>query len=400
MPGFRLTLLGTPALTTVEGEPVLPLIGAKALALVAYLQLERRPQSREMLAGLLWGESPEVEARASLRQALKHLRDAMGDVLQADRTMVRLATPLACDVTEFRNLQDHAPAQAAAFDIPRFLEGFSVRKAPQFDEWTVLTRGALHRQYHDALGRAAREAMTGWRWREAVELADRWLASDPLSEEAVQLAVEARFLGGHRSAALNRYRDYRELLERETGRQPSRVLEMLVRRVESDRGGRDATATVTDEWYVNAPRFESSLVGRESQWKGLTAAWNRAGKGRGQIVLIEGEPGTGKTRLSDEFLRWVVADGGTVLRGRCYDRRAGIPYEPLVEVLQDAMAAPGLAGTAPEWLADAGFGWENDTFSVFATMPSSSACTGPSPAWLCGAAIWARIARSSLMISL
>jgi predicted ATPase len=60
----------------------------------------------------------------------------------------------------------------------------------------------------------------------------------------------------------------------------------------------------------------------------------------------------GKSRLADEFLRWVVAAGGTVLRGRSYDRRAGIPYEPVVEALRGALGAPGLAGTAAEWLVE------------------------------------------------
>jgi predicted ATPase len=70
-------------------------------------------------------------------------------------------------------------------------------------------------------------------------------------------------------------------------------------------------------------------------------------------VLLEGEPGVGKSRLADEFVRWVVADGGTVLRGHGYDLQGGIPYEPIVEMLRDALGAPGLAGTAPEWLTEA-----------------------------------------------
>ena len=69
-------------------------------------------------------------------------------------------------------------------------------------------------------------------------------------------------------------------------------------------------------------------------------------------MLIQGEAGVGKSRLAEEFLRWIVAQGGTVLRGHGYDVRAGIPYEPVVEVLREALRAPGLAGTAPEWLTE------------------------------------------------
>src|SRR3954447_11422866 len=171
MPDLVLNLLGTPTLVTREGEPVTPTPGAKAMALLAYLVLERRPQSREALAGLLWGESPEIEARASLRQALKQLRDSLGDVVRADRSLVQLSVPVSCDVTDFRALLDDSPGEAVAFEIPRFLEGFSVRKAPLFDEWVAATRSLLLRQCHDALGRAGREAMAHWRWREAIEMA-------------------------------------------------------------------------------------------------------------------------------------------------------------------------------------------------------------------------------------
>src|ERR671919_499460 len=102
MSAFRLTLLGVPVLATSEGSPVTPTLGAKAMALLAYLVLERRPHSREALAGLFWGESPDAEARASLRQALKHLRGVLGDVLRANRALIDLASPISCDVVEFR----------------------------------------------------------------------------------------------------------------------------------------------------------------------------------------------------------------------------------------------------------------------------------------------------------
>ena len=76
--------------------------------------------------------------------------------------------------------------------------------------------------------------MGQWHWREAVELADRWLACDPLSDEAARLAVESRYLAGNRGAALARFAEYRALLLRETGCEPSRGLLTLVRRVEAD----------------------------------------------------------------------------------------------------------------------------------------------------------------------
>ncbi|HEY5940068.1 MAG TPA: AAA family ATPase, partial [Gemmatimonadales bacterium] len=268
-----------------------------------------------------------------------------------DRSLVQLTQPIQCEVRDFRTLVPEEPERALTTEIPRFLAGFSVRHAPQFDEWVAATRRELLQQYEHALGTLARKAMGERRWRETIELAERWLKCDPLSDEAARLAVEARYLSGDRGAAITRFSEYRAVLARETGCEPSRTLLNLAHRVETDAPPANARP-VTDEWYARAPSFESSLIGREDEWAALVKGWKAARQGIGRIVLIQGEAGVGKSRLAEEFLRWIVAQGGTVLRGHGYDVRAGIPYEPVVEVLREALRAPGLAGTAPEWLTE------------------------------------------------
>ncbi len=362
-----------------DGSPVAPQPGAKALGLLAYLILEPRPHGREELAGLLWGESPEPEARASLRQALKHLRDALGDVVRADRRLVELAGSVSCDVVEFRRLVSEDPGAAVRLEVPRFLSGFSVRHAPAFEEWVSETRAALRHRFVEALRDLAREAMAQRRWREAVGHAERWLATDPLSDDAVRIAIEARYLCGDRAAALARFAGYRELLQRETGCDPSRSLVNLVRRVEAD-AGHVSTRPITEEWHVRSPRFEANLVGREAEWAALTGAWKAAARGEGRIVLLEGEPGVGKSRLGEEFLRWVVAAGGTALRGRAFESPTGIPFAPMVEALRGTLDAPGLGATAPEWLAEAAR-LLPELRSRFTGLPEAAASPEPADAW-------------------
>ena len=63
----------------------------KALALLVYLVVTTRPQSRDTLAALLWPESDQREARASLRRILHRLREALGDdLLVVDADIIRL----------------------------------------------------------------------------------------------------------------------------------------------------------------------------------------------------------------------------------------------------------------------------------------------------------------------
>jgi DNA-binding SARP family transcriptional activator len=349
--GAVLTLIGSPAVAHPDGKRVTPQPGAKALALLAYLTLEPRPHTREALADLFWGESPEAEARASLRQVLKQLRASLGGVVCCDRRVVELAGPVHCDVVQFLERAESNPEGAAAIDIPRFLAGFSIRHAPQFDDWVAETRSSLLQRYVSVLGTLTRDALDQRRWREAAERADRWLACDRLSEEAARAAIEARYLAGDRGAALAKLTEYRAALLRETGCEPSNALIALGRRIEAD-AAPARPGPGSDEWYTRAPSFEASLIGRADEWNLLVRAWKDTAKGARRIVLVEGEAGIGKSRLVDEFLRSVVAGGATVLKGRGYDATA-MPLAPIVEALRGALDAPGLAGTDGEWLTEA-----------------------------------------------
>jgi DNA-binding SARP family transcriptional activator len=347
-----LSLIGSPTVALDDGGSVTPHLGAKAIALLAYLALEPGPHSREDLADLLWGESPETEARASLRQALRQLRVELGDAIQSDRQQVALAGPLRCDVLEFLSLADSDTEAAAGIAVPRFLAGFSIRHAPRFEEWLAETRAKLLRRYVAVLAAATRESIDRRQWRTAVERADRWLACDPLSEEAARAAMEARYLGGDRGAALAKLAEYRSVLLREAGCEPSHALLALGRRIEAD-AGPVQPRPATDEWYARAPFLEATLVGRTGEWSRLLQIWKEVRKGARRVLLIEGEAGVGKSRLVEEFLRTVVRDGATLLRGRGYDATAALPFAPMVEALRAALDAPGVAGTDPEWLTEA-----------------------------------------------
>jgi predicted Ser/Thr protein kinase len=80
------------------------------------------------------------------------------------------------------------------------------------------------------------------------------------------------------------------------------------------------------------PAGETPFVGRDAERGHLAEAWTRARSGRRQLVLIGGEPGIGKTRLSLEFARRCADEQATVLSGRC-DEEALVPYQPFVEAL-------------------------------------------------------------------
>ncbi|MEE8060929.1 MAG: AAA family ATPase, partial [Gemmatimonadales bacterium] len=325
----------------------------KDLALLAFLVLEPGAHTRDELATLLWADTTEERARASLRQALKRLRVDVGPSLATDRSSIALTTPVPCDATAFQQAAKTDPAEAAGYDVPRFLAGFAVKHAPAFDEWVAVKRSQLVREYLAVLTTLARDAMVQWRWRDAAGWADRALEVDPLSDEAARIAVEAWYLAEDRGEALSRYADHERCLVSDLATVPSASLQELKDRIESDVGPR-REAPISREWSIRPPTLNPPLVGRTQAWESLVAGWRDLKRGRGQIVILEGGTGTGKSRLADELLRWCRAEGATVLRGEGHGLDVAIPYGPVADALRQALEAPGLVGTPPEWLSEAG----------------------------------------------
>jgi DNA-binding CsgD family transcriptional regulator len=75
------------------------------------------------------------------------------------------------------------------------------------------------------------------------------------------------------------------------------------------------------------------FVGRENELRQLRAGFESASTGDGALILLVGEPGIGKTALSDQLCRFVSAAGGLSLVGHCYEEGSfRPPYQPFVEV--------------------------------------------------------------------
>jgi len=350
MSPVRITLFGPPAVAVGDGTSPAKFCAAKPLALVAYLTLERGPHARDEIAALLWPESDDRAARASLRQALSEVRACLGDQLRSDRRMVELIGPVECDVLAFLEAVERDPGRAVGYEVRHFLAGLAPRNASGFDEWSAATARRLLQHYHDALHTLIRDARAASDWGAVVRWAERWLEHDPLAEDAARAAMEGLYLGGNPAGALRAFEGYRDRLLAETGRAPAAHFAGLAERITHARPGESAGPGAPIR--TDGSAFRAPLVGRHEEWHQLTHVWEHVAGGAFRTVLIEGEQGAGKTRLADDFLQWVALRGGVVLRGAGYDARSGIPYAPIATALRDVIDAPGLGGTDPEWLTE------------------------------------------------
>jgi hypothetical protein len=80
----------------------------------------------------------------------------------------------------------------------------------------------------------------------------------------------------------------------------------------------------------------TALVGREEESELLLRRWSRAKTGEGQIVLLSGEAGIGKSRLTASVLERLAAEPHTRLRYFCSPERADSALHPFIGQVERA----------------------------------------------------------------
>jgi len=156
MARLELSFLG-PFQVRLEGRPVTSFEADKVRALLVYLAVEAsRPHRREQLASLFWPGWPDASARTSLRNALSNLRSAIRDD-SADPPFLLITR----ETIQFNPASDHRLDQAelermstgsadadqlqSALALYRgsFLEGFTLKDCPAFDDWSYVVKDGL-----------------------------------------------------------------------------------------------------------------------------------------------------------------------------------------------------------------------------------------------------------------
>lgn len=91
------------------------------------------------------------------------------------------------------------------------------------------------------------------------------------------------------------------------------------------------------------------LVGREREVAILEISLRAVQQGVGQVVLLSGEAGIGKSRLVAEMHRRALTQNFIILEGRCFERDLDYPYAPLIDALRAFLAPPSVTAVAEEF---------------------------------------------------
>ena len=290
MARFELTFLGS-CTARLDGVPIHGFASDKVRLLLAYLAVEgTRSHSREHLVEIFWPEHPPQAAFASLRSALSNLRSILKSnpseiaTLEADRDTVQLTLSAECcvDVSTFeQEISEAESLLAHSDDLPSamlhyqaavefyrggFLEGFSLKDCPGFDDWCYFVRERLLHKTCAALRQLAGYHESRGENDQAILFARRRITLEPWQEEAYRHLMRLLAQAGQRTEALEQYQHCCQVLADELDVQPAAETIRLYEQIRDEQ-----VASQETQKTGLLPSYLTPFIGREKELEEIAA---------------------------------------------------------------------------------------------------------------------------------
>ena len=238
---YHLRILGGLQLTAADDDAARRIdVQLKPLALLAFVALHARalPVRRDTIIALFWPNLPSEHARLALRQALHHLRHAIGAdlvVARSDDTLGLASDVCWCDAIELDAALTRADASAAAdaYTGP-LLDGVHIRgSASELDQWLDDERRRLACVATQAAWTVATDAEERGDALSAAHWTHRALALAPEDEDLVRRAAVLLERIGANAAAQVALTTFVTRLAKEYDAEPAAATRALIARLES-----------------------------------------------------------------------------------------------------------------------------------------------------------------------
>jgi DNA-binding SARP family transcriptional activator len=323
-----------------NGGRTLDLGGARQRALLAILLLHRgKLVSASRLIDDLYGAQPPATAAKSLQAHMSRLRKALGTPTRIESRAGGYTLRLEPDELDADRFEARHEAGRAALSAGRAEEA-----AGELDEALSLWRGPPLADLEDEdflqgeLARLAELQLSCLEDRIEAELAlgrptkaiadlEPLLSRHPLRERLHGQLMVALYRSGRQAEALAAYQSARTALVEELGIEPGQALRQLHQAILRQDAGLNLAEPTSE-------RTTSVFVGRAAELRELRAGLDDAFAGQGRLYLIAGEPGIGKSRLTDELIGHARARGALALVGRCWEAGGAPAYWPWVQALR------------------------------------------------------------------
>ncbi len=371
-PGICFSLLGRFCLYLGEREiPEAAFKSRKALSLLKLLAIKPKHQlHRDQAIDALWPELDPTAAAAQMYKSIHYIRKAFeattaGPAPEAllvykDETL-KLTAPaeVHTDLDAFQHLTQEARRNKTLSSYQHAVASYTGDLLPSdiYERWTEGLRESARVEFLELLIALAQKHIDAGDFADAAEAFRRVLGIDPLDETAHQGLMRAFALQGNRSQALHQYKRCEEILAKELDTKPSAETIALLQTI---REGKIQSAQQAAPKKAGAAKpasvlhKRSPMVGRQNELKQAATLLDHLTQGKGEVLLLQGMAGIGKTRLAQEIFYLAQLRGYQPLMGSAYEQEKELPYGPFVEVLRMAInTSPQHAHLIPAELAAA-----------------------------------------------
>jgi energy-coupling factor transporter ATP-binding protein EcfA2 len=285
------------------------------------------------MSALLWPESDPVQARSNLRVLTHRINRRFGSELLVGTEYLELDASLAQVEHDIDGVLAALAAGGAARCELLADAGVEAHAGDDLLAWLGSARQRLKQAQLARLGEALTEALARGLQARATVLARACVQLDPLSEHWHRRLMEVLVRAGDRAAALSAFEDCKALLKQRLGVLPSEKTRMVQLRVLQQQalgaapGGQPLPGLDAEEPTTPSAAERRPLVEREA-----VLAQAQAALGQGVHVVVQGEPGVGKTRLLRLLAAIVEGQTEHVTMHAALEKE---PFAALAQLLQE-----------------------------------------------------------------
>jgi len=308
MPNLEIAFLGSPVIK-LDRKPI-QTDRRKAIALLAYLAVTNKSQTRDHLAGMLWPDYENESAFAYLRRTLWELNQSLGKGwIETERNQITfdLRSDVGLDTQTFHELTSKRPAKiddleaAVALYRDDFMAGFSITDTAPFEQWQLQETEYFRRELGSALSQLVMAKTMNGDYESALPQAKRWLSLDNINEFAHRAIISLHSLMGDRAGAIHQYVVCQQILKEELGISPQvETTELYEAVLSGDIKPTPSMSKISPSPELNKdvshlPVFPTRFIGRRTEIEKAKALIQNS---EYHLITILGPGGVGKTRLS------------------------------------------------------------------------------------------------------
>ncbi|MGH3248618.1 MAG: AAA family ATPase [Trebonia sp.] len=337
----------------VELDPGPP---QQALLLTLVLARTGRPVSQDELIDLIWGENVPASAVNAVHKYVGALRRLLEPTLAARKagSYLRhrtggyefLAAPGVLDLMTFRSRVEAAKGALAQGNrevgLDRYVEAVGLWHGLAADGQAHTPAGmsvlaGLNEEFLEACSAAGELAVSAGRPRSVLPALRLAALMAPLHEPVQAAFVAVLGAAGQRAEALSWFQTARSRLSEDLGIDPGPALQAAHQQVLTEPPSAPEPATVSARTGGRRAEPTGDLVGRAAELRVLRQMLDSVIADGTGILVVEGEPGTGKTRLLEEMAADATLRNALVVWGSCLEGDGTPSMWPWVTVVRGVL---------------------------------------------------------------